>query len=103
MGRSYSIEHAAALVANMPRGSALGRAVDPSQAWGVTDYILTAIEYDLRCISWQLAGDRRAKRPKPIETPERSATRARSIARETKEKRDRIESILNRIQGGGDY
>lgn len=86
----------------MPYGSALGRAVDPSQEWTQTDYLLHAIEFDLRVVSWQLAGNRNAKRPRPLDTPATRSARERAIARETPERRARVDEILNRIQIGGD-
>lgn len=40
MGKSVSARHVAALAANLPRGSRVLRAVDPSLGWTDTEYLL---------------------------------------------------------------
>lgn len=100
MGADYSCAHAAALLAHMPYGSALGMAVDPSQAWTSTDYLLRQIEYDLRVLSWQIAGDRGKQKPKPIPTPGDDARRARRLAHETPSRRAHVDAVLRASQGG---
>ena len=49
MGKSYSVEHAAALAEHLPWGSALRREIDPQQEWPISAHLLAEIEYDIRC------------------------------------------------------
>ena len=71
MGVDYSMAHAAALAANLPRESATVRAVSPEAAWSDATYLLAAIEYDLRVLAWQNSKDgmKGRNRPKPVQTP----------------------------------
>lgn len=65
MGADYTVEHAAALAACLPRESATMREKRPELEWGETEYLLALIEYDIRCMSW----DGKGSRPKPMDTP----------------------------------
>lgn len=66
---------AASLFTQLPAGARILRAVDPDQAWTVTDFILRRIEYDLRALLW----DGKGEPPEPIEAPG-DAERARRAA-----------------------
>lgn len=70
LGAEYTHEHAAALAAHLPYGSALCREVDPSQEWTPAEYLLARIEYGVRCSLYSGKGPK----PKPLSTP---ADRAR--------------------------
>lgn len=72
MGTDYTVSHAVALACNLPSDSATLRAIYPRNGWTQTEYLLHAIEFDLRVISWQLSKDGKKKKnkPKPLETPE---------------------------------
>ena len=71
MGSAYSVAHAAALAANLPRESACVRAVAPEAAWSDEAYLLANIEYGIRVLMWQNSRDgvRDRNRPKRIQTP----------------------------------
>lgn len=66
MGTDYSCSHAASLLAQLPYGSAVRIANDPSERWDPGDYILARIEFDLQCIA--LRGSKRVK-PRMMRTP----------------------------------
>lgn len=72
-----SVRRAAALCAQLPAEARVRRAEDPTYRWGEAEYLLAAIEYDLRVIAWQLSGDGRASRPAPMRTPADEARYAR--------------------------
>lgn len=77
---SFSAWHAAELAAHMPQGSLLYAAVDPSAAWGASEYLLHAIEYDLRTFAWSMAGGRKAgAKPSPLPTPKDAARKAKAL------------------------
>ena len=78
MGSGYSYEHAAALVANLPRSSRIAAICNAACEWDDSEYLLYAIEYNLRVISWQLGGG--GNHPKPIATPVEMAERRRKVA-----------------------
>jgi len=71
MGTDYSVAHAAALAAHLPRESACVRAVAPEAAWDDATYLLAAIEYDLRVLAWQNSKDgaKGRNKPRPVQTP----------------------------------
>ena len=71
MGCDYSVAHAAACAANMPRDSACVRAVSPVAAWSDETYLLAQIEYDLRVLAWQNSKDgaKNRNKPKRMQTP----------------------------------
>lgn len=71
MGIGYSVHHASCLAAHMPPDSALYAAIEPANEWGASEYLLAQIDYDIRCLSWGLAGGKKSKSPQPkrIETP----------------------------------
>ena len=71
MGCDYSVAHAAACAAHMPRDSACVRAVSPEAAWSDETYLLAAIEYDLRVLAWQNSKDgaKNRNKPKRMQTP----------------------------------
>ena len=75
MGEQYTFAHAACLACNLPSDSATLKAMYPRNGWTQTEYLLHAIEYDLRVLSWQLGagGKGRNKKPKPLPTPEEQA------------------------------
>ena len=81
MGGGYSVEHAAALCAQLPSESRCARADDPSNEWSYVGYLLARIEYDLQCIA--LKGVKRAK-PRMVRTPIDSA-RAKRMSERTKD------------------
>ena len=71
MGLDYSVAHAAACAANLPRDAACVRAVSPEAAWSDETYLLSAIEYDLRVLAWQNSKDgaKNRNKPKRMQTP----------------------------------
>lgn len=71
MGVDYTCSHAAALVEMLPIDSRVARSEHSSLEWSNSEYLLAAIEYDLRVLAWQQTDDARHRRnfPKPIETP----------------------------------
>jgi hypothetical protein len=79
MGGSYSYEHAAALVANLPRSSRMASIFNAACEWDDSEYLLFLIEYNLRVISWQLGGCN-GSQPRPISTPAEMAERKRKVA-----------------------
>lgn len=83
MGDAFSYEHAAELAAHLPYGSALRRAVDPSQEWSQEAYILAQIEYDLRCMTYSGKGPE----PKPVKTPADGIKAAAPVASRAEMKR----------------
>lgn len=82
---------AASLAAQLPAGSRVLRAIDPDQAWTVTDFLLRQIEYDLRRAFWSGEGEE----PKPIEAPG-DVLRAE---REAEQERADIELVSSLIPG----
>lgn len=96
MGASYSVYHAACLAANMPPDASLYVDLDPSLAWGSTDYLLAQIEHDLRMLAWMLAGGSKSKspKPKPIENPAERAKRTRNSSAPTKEEMNAVADAL---------
>lgn len=76
MGCAYTVGHAAALAANLPYGSALRSAVDPSQEWSPTDYLLAAIEFDIRCLGYSGKGPKPKRVPTPADGARRAPVRA---------------------------
>lgn len=72
MGCEYSVSHAACLACHLPSDSATLQAVYPQNGWTQTEYLLHAIEYDLRVLIWQNSkdGTKGKNKPKPLQTPE---------------------------------
>lgn len=66
MGESFGVSHAAVLCAQLPRGSRVRTANDPSERWTEGEYILSLIEFDIQCIA--LRGAKHAK-PRMMRTP----------------------------------
>lgn len=99
MGHDYTVAHAAALAAHLPRESATVRAERPDAEWDEGTYLLAAIEYDLRYLAWLNSEDgaKGRRRPKPMETP---ADRAR--VREKAERTDLefVSKVLGMTIGG---
>ena len=75
MGTDYTVEHASCLAATLPSDSAVMRAVNPRNGWTITEYLLHAIEFDLRVLAWMNSKDgaKGKNRPKPLPTPEDEA------------------------------
>jgi len=90
MGSAYSYEHAAALVANLPRSSRIASILNEANEWADNEYILRSIDYTLRLISWQIGGGK-GRAPEPLPTPQQVAERRRKI---TSTDRAFIDSIL---------
>jgi hypothetical protein len=60
----------AVLVAALPADASTVEAVHGDQArWTLTDHLLASVFDALAVISWQLGGDKRAARPKPMARP----------------------------------
>lgn len=69
---------AAELAENLPNGSALKRAVNPSLEWDTPAYLLALIEYELRTLMWSMGDERkRGPRPEPMDTPADRERRSR--------------------------
>lgn len=64
-GRAYSYAHAAALTAQLPRGSRIVRAIDPETEWGWTEGLLSRIEYWAHALVWSQTKDGRHGRNRP--------------------------------------
>ena len=92
--RARGATFVADLVACLPYGSALRRAVDPAQDWTVAEHMLALIEYDLRRLAWSLGGGKGSK-PKPIKTPDRSARERRAIGKTDIAAMRRVAEALN--------
>lgn len=89
MGSEYSYNHAAALVANLPRSSRIAAIENAACEWADNDYLLYTIEYTLRVISWQIGGCK-GRAPEPLPTPSEQAERRRKIALTDRNFIDRI-------------
>lgn len=72
MGNDYTVTHAAALAVNLPSDSAVLKAMYPRNGWTTTEYLLHAIEFNLRVLAWQNTKDgaKGIRKPKPLPTPE---------------------------------
>ena len=90
MGADYTRLHAAALCVQLPRESRLVRAMDPSAAWGDSEYIARAMEHTLRVLSWQYGNGRKSDFPRPLPTPEDRARVSRKLERTNVERVNRI-------------
>lgn len=90
MGSDYTYEHAAALVANLPRSSRIAARENAACEWDDGEYLLYAVEYRLRLISWQLGGGK-GNPPKPLSTPTEMAKRRQKVAGTD---REFVDSIL---------
>lgn len=97
MGADYTRLHAAALCVQLPRESRIVRAMDPSAAWGDSEYIARATEHTLRVIAWQNGGGRKSDFPRPLPTPEDRARVSRKLERTNVE---RVNRILGIVEGG---
>ena len=75
VGEQYTFAHAACLACNLPSDSATLKAMYPRNGWTQTEYLLHAIEYDLRVLIWQNSKDgaKGKNKPKPLSTPEELA------------------------------
>lgn len=93
MGSEFSAYHAACCLANVPKGSALAAAIDPANEWDESGYLLAQIEFDIRSLTWALAGGKKSKSPKPkrIETP---SDRRKSRTEYTRDDIDAIADAL---------
>lgn len=69
MGVDYTTLHAAALVAQLPEGSRLARAVDPDNEWTLDRVLMATVASDLNWLVWSQTKDAHkhgSKPPKPI-------------------------------------
>lgn len=65
----------ATLISALPLDAATHRALHGETArWTLTDHLLAGITDVLNVISWQLGGDRRVPRPRPLPRPGVAAT-----------------------------
>ena len=71
MGTDFTVAHAAACAAHLPRDSACVREIAPEAAWSDDTYLLASIEYDLRVLAWQNSKDgvKGRNQPKRMQTP----------------------------------
>lgn len=71
---------AALLWSGLPEGSRTAHRTVPESRWTPTDYLLRAMEHDIRVLIWQGSKDgaKGSNAPRPIQTP---AERARNIER----------------------
>lgn len=68
MGAAYSLHHAAALAAHLPRGSRTLAAEDPDSEWGLAETLLGMIELQVRNCWYVHTEDARigANAPQPL-------------------------------------
>lgn len=95
MGMDYSHAHAASLMVQLPQTSRVAKALNPDNEWSDAEYLLAAIEYDLRVLIWQKTkdGQKNRNRPKPTETPHDVAEKRRRVEGFDK---DFIDSVLGK-------
>lgn len=65
MGSDYSVIHAATLVVNLPRESRVSIKLNPDNAWGITEQLLSMIEYHTHSTWYQNSKDAKSGRNKP--------------------------------------
>lgn len=96
----YPDDYVASLAAQLPAESRCMRALNPSLEWTLDQYLLAAIEYDLRVLAWQNSADGQKGRnaPKPPQTPARRAEIAERIR---KTDRAYVDAVLG-MRGGDD-
>lgn len=98
LGKGLAPTKAARLAVQLPLDSRCTKAICPELQWGQQEYLLAAIEYDLRLLVWMNSEDGRKglNRPKPIDTPLKQAQLKQKIE---KTDFDRIDRILG-MSGG---
>jgi hypothetical protein len=70
LGTSLSYRRLGVILDNSPADSAFAWARDGEQTlWGVGDHLLALVADRLGTVSWQLQGDPKAMRPKPVYRP----------------------------------
>ena len=98
MGLDYTVAHAAACAANLPREAACVRAVAPEAAWSDETYLLSACEYLLNIIAWQNTKDGAKGRNKP-KRPQTPADVARERGKVADTDFGAIVRMLNEEEG----
>lgn len=85
----------AALWANLPRESRAVARRSPDARWSDAEWMLWALEYDVRSLAWRLSEDGRKGRnmPRPLDTPGQVAD-ARRKAERALSSRDEIDRML---------
>ena len=74
MGVDYDYAHAASLCVCLPPEGALGRAMNPDNAYDLHALLLRAIDHDLRVLAWQKTenGAKGIDYPEPLPLPSES-------------------------------
>lgn len=70
--RVWGVLEVADLVAHLPPGCAFWQAVGGPRAWSDDQHMLMLIEFRLRELQWQGAGNKSAPRPEPRKPPDLS-------------------------------
>ena len=93
---------AALLARQLPRESRFVRESEPGAAWSDAEWMLHAIEHDLRVLAWQATEDgiKGRRPPKPLPTPTDKARLRGSIERADRERIDRILNMKGVIDDG---
>lgn len=89
-GEVDDLPRMALLWAHLPADSRTARAQEPSLGWGTEAYLLWQIEYQLRCLSWGLAYDKKRPTPRPNPAQLAEARRRRDAALAAREEIDRL-------------
>jgi len=66
---TYGAFYTADLAANLSPRAGIWVAIDPDRAWSPDQLLLASIADVLAWANWQRAGDKRAKKPQPINRP----------------------------------
>ena len=94
MGRDFSLRHASALAAQLPRDARVRVADNLDAAWSDETLILWQLEYDMRMLQWSMSDKKsRGAKPKPIESPSQRESRAERL-RDALSKRQQARKIL---------
>lgn len=81
--RGIPAREAADLVAWIPAGAALWRAVGGPAAWSDETRALMDVEFQIRVLDWRMRGGK-GKRPKPIAPPEYAHEKRRAKAKQAR-------------------
>lgn len=66
MGGAYSVMHAAALASQLPHDSRTHIAIDPQNAWGLSECVMAMIEYNTHLTWYASTEDARRNRNRPV-------------------------------------
>ena len=81
MGGDYTLAHAAALAAQLPRESRCFRHDNPGAWWSEGEYMLAEIAYGIAILAWQRSKDgaKGVNKPRRIESPAHRAEMERRV------------------------